>query len=54
MEKLNTLSQKLTKKLNDLATVKEDLTEDLAKVIEIHSEAVEQHKKINNNAGIKS
>lgn len=53
MEKLNTLSQKLTKKLNDLATVKEDLTEDLAKVIEIHSEAVEQHKKIN-NAGTKS
>ena len=46
MEKLNTLRQKLNKKLEDLETVKGELTEDLAKVIQSHSEAVDQHQKI--------
>ena len=46
VEKLNTLRQKLNKKLEDLETVKGELTEDLAKVIQSHSEAVDQHQKI--------
>jgi len=32
--------------LEDLETVKGELTEDLAKVIQSHSEAVDQHQKI--------
>ena len=36
----------MNKKLEDLETVKGELTEDLAKVIQSHSEAVDQHQKI--------
>ena len=46
----------MNKKLEDLETVKGELTEDLAKVIQSHSEAVDQHQKIitsSNNAWTK-
>ena len=47
MEKLGTLGAKLSKKLADLAEVKEDLAEDLAKVFQDHTQAVKQYQKIN-------
>ena len=50
MEKLGTLGAKLTKKLQDLAEVKEDLAEDLAKVYQDHTQAVKQYQKISQNA----
>ena len=51
MQKLDTLSQKLTSKIDNLLQSKEELTEDLVKVIQIHSEAVQQHRKNNENDG---
>ena len=50
MEKLNTLSQKLSKKLQDLSDTKEDLTEELVKAIQTHSEAVEMRQEFTKNA----
>ena len=50
MEKLGTLGAKLTKKFQDLAEVKEDLAEDLAKVYQDHTKAVKQYQKISQNA----
>ena len=47
VEKLGTLSDKLSKKLTDLAEIKEDLAEDLAKVYQDHTQAVKQYQKIN-------
>ena len=54
MEKLGTLGAKLSKKLADLAEVKEDLAEDLAKVFQVHNQAVKQYQKINQNDNAKS
>ena len=54
MEKLGTLGAKLSKKLADLAEVKEDLAEDLAKVYQDHNQAVKQYQKINQNNNAKS
>ena len=50
MEKLGTLGAKLSKKLADLAEVKEDL----AKVFQDHTQAVKQYQKINQNGNAKS
>lgn len=47
VEKLGTLGAKLSKKLTDLAEIKEDLAEDLAKVYQDHTQAVKQYQKIN-------
>ena len=47
MEKLETLGKKLNKKVEDLLQSREELTEDLIKIIEVHSQAVKTHKKIN-------
>ena len=54
MEKLGTLGAKLSKKLVDLAEIKEDLAEDLAKVFQDHTQAVKQYQKINQNGNAKS
>ena len=54
VEKLGTLGAKLSKKLADLAEVKEDLAEDLAKVFQVHNQAVKQYQKINQNDNAKS
>ena len=54
VEKLGTLGSKLSKKLADLAEVKEDLAEDLAKVYQDHNQAVKQYQKINQNDNAKS
>ena len=54
VEKLGTLGAKLSKKLADLAEVKEDLAEDLAKVYQDHNQAVKQYQKINQNDNAKS
>ena len=54
VEKLGTLGAKLSKKLADLAEVKEDLAEDLAKVFQDHNQAVKQYQKINQNDNAKS
>ena len=54
MEKLGTLGAKLSKKLADLAEIKEDLAEDLAKVFQDHTQAVKQYQKINQNGNAKS
>lgn len=51
VEKLETLGNKLQKSLENLLQSKEELTEDLAKVIQVHCEAVKQHQKINLNHG---
>ena len=51
MEKLDTLRQKLSQKLENLQQSKEELTEDLLKVAQEHSEAVNQHRRINDNVG---
>lgn len=51
VEKLDTLRQKLSQKLENLQQSKEELTEDLLKVAQEHSEAVNQHRRINDNAG---
>jgi len=51
VEKLETLGKKLNKKVEDLLQSKEELTEDLIKIIEVHSQAVKSHKKINENNG---
>ena len=53
VEKLATLGGKLTKKLTDLNETKEELAEDLAKVYQIHSEAVKQYQKINDGTDLK-
>jgi len=49
VEKLETLGKKLTKKLQDLNETKVELAEDLAKVHQIHNEAVKQYQKIQND-----
>ena len=54
VEKLGTLGSKLSKKLADLAEVKEVLAEDLAKVYQDHNQAVKQYQKINQNDNAKS
>ena len=54
VEKLVTLGAKSSKKLADLAEVKEDLAEDLAKVFQVHNQAVKQYQKINQNDNAKS
>ena len=54
VEKLGTLGAKLSKKLTDLAEIKEDLAEDLAKVYQDHTQAVKQYQKINQNDNAKS
>ena len=54
VEKLGTLGAKLSKKFADLAEVKEDLAEDLAKVYQDHNQAVKQYQKINQNDNAKS
>ena len=54
VEKLGTLGAKLSKKLADLAEIKEDLAEDLAKVFQDHTQAVKQYQKINQNGNAKS
>ena len=51
VEKLETLGKKLNKKVEDLLQSKEELTEDLIKIIEVHSQAVKTHQKINENHG---
>ena len=49
VEKLETLSKKVNKKIEDLLETKEELTEELVKVIQSHSEAVKLHQKVQNH-----
>lgn len=49
VEKLETLSQKVNKKIEDLLETKEELTEELVKVIQSHSGAVKLHQKVQNH-----
>jgi len=51
VEKLETLGKKLNKKVENLLQSKEELTEELIKIIEVHSQSVKQHQKINENHG---
>ncbi len=47
VEKLQTLSAKLTSKIDDLLQSKEELLEDFNKVAEKHAEATKIHKNLN-------
>ena len=47
VEKLETLRAKLTKNIQDLSQSKEDLSEELAKAVQSHNQAVDLHVKIN-------
>ena len=46
VEKLETLGKILAKKVDDLSQTKEEVIEDLAKIIQVHTEAVKLHQKI--------
>ena len=46
VEKLETLGKILSKKVQDLSQSKEEVIEELAKVIQVHTEAVKLHQKI--------